>query len=85
MEVVGNFALYIWEFTTRVDFLGVYLLLIALTCVTFGMRSLLQAEARGFGWDGSWVSSETAINVGKVWLLVGGLMFLAGALLVSTT
>ena len=79
---MSSVALFLWEFVSRRDFIGVYLLALGVSFVWFGLRSSLTREARAFGYRAPEVQGDAASRVGAAWLviaiavLVGGLLVL---------
>ena len=78
MDVVWNIVLYVWDFASRGDFLGIYSFALALVSLSFGLRSALRAEAYGFGLRGGVVTQDEAIRVGQIWLLLAAGLLVFG-------
>lgn len=77
---MSEVGLYVWEFISRRDFLGVYLLTLGLAFVWFAAHSRLSLEARAFGFRAPEVRGRAAGEVGAAWLAIA-LLTLTGALL----
>lgn len=80
---MSGVALYVWEFVSRSDFIGIYLLAVGATSAWFALRSHLTREARAFGYRGPQVRGQAATRVGAAWLVIAVVVLVAGLVMLE--
>ena len=81
MDAILNIPELVREFVTRTDYIAFYLGFVGFWCLWLAFRGLKLGDTKAFGFRAPDAVGVTAVEYGRVWLVMGIAMVSTGSVL----
>ncbi len=81
MDAILNIPELVREFVSRPDYIAFYLGFVGFWCLWLAIRGLKLGDTKAFGFRAPDATGVTAIETGRVWLVIGVALLAAGSTL----